>query len=473
MTTTPWDTQPRPARIPGWGWWLLTAVVLGALLAWGWIAALALLAFLLIQRARPLDFLTSFLVVIAAASVVNYSAGRLTAELSILSVVLIYMLFCYVLYQRRMAIRIPQADLTRPLLLYAGLSLFNFGRGMLAGNSWRYGGLELLAMLAMCTVFLAANLKINRRTIAICATAMFLIGVVHCTLGLYAYAVIGMRTGAIFFQALPGILVAFGLPFVLREPHPQRRWLWLLALVPMFLHQFISFTRGYWMAMIGSTVYSIALYGGRGPGAPERWRRAGSMVGLLAVAGVLGIMVFATAFGFGDIFQAAGERFASSGSTEVEFESTSNIVRLGEYLHVLGDVFANPIFGYGLGYSFVVEDAISSIRSEHWFVHQNYLLVWLKQGIFGLILFVWVLVGALVTGWRGRSLPDPYQASWCAGASAVAMWLLLYCNVHFPLAEVNSTFATALIWGGAVSLVARNAYVLRWRRPHLSAMPPP
>ena len=463
-----WQGEARRG-LPGWAWWLALASVIATLIKAGWLPATALLLLLLVQRARPFDFLTAFLLVTAASSVVNYSAGHLTAELSLLSLALMYMLYCYLLQQRRSALAIPHTDLTRPMLIYVGLTLFNFGRGLLSGNSPRYAGLEVLAMLSLGTLFLAANLKMTRRVIAVCCGALFVVGVIHCVLGLYAYAVIGRRSGAIFFQPASGILVAFGLPFVLRENDPKRRMIYLASLLPMFLHQFVSFTRGYWMAMIGTTVYSLALYGGRGQFASERWRRAGNVIGMLAAIGVAGIVVFAGAFGFGDIFQAAGERFASSGTTEVTFESTSNIVRLGEYMHVLGDIFHNPIFGYGLGYSFVVEDPISSVRAEHWFVHQNYLLVWLKQGLIGLVLFVWVLIGAFTTGYKGRNLPDPYQAAWCTGASAVALWLLIYCNVHFPLAEVNSTFLSALIWGGSMALVARSWTRFRWRVPRLTA----
>jgi O-antigen ligase len=225
--------------------------------------------------------------------------------------------------------------------------------------------------------------------------------------------------------------------------------------------------------MIASTVYSVWLYGGRGPGAGQRWGRAGTVIGLLASVGVGGILVFALAFGFGDIFVAAGERFASSGSTQQSFESTSNIARLGEYMRVLPLIFKNPIFGHALGFSFVGVDVTSDVRNpDQWYVHQNYLLVWLKQGLIGLALFVWVLVGALVTGYQGRRVPDPYQAAWCAGASAVALWLLVYCNVHFPLAEVNSTFLVGLIWGGAMAITARGWTRIRWRVPRLAATPP-
>src|SRR5262245_44038738 len=126
----PWPDAGRARGMPGWAWWLALLSVIGTLVVAGWIPATALLAVLLFQRVRPLDFITAFLLVAGAASVVNYSAGQLTAQLSLLTVGLLYMLFCYVLQRGRSSISVPHTDLTRPMLLYAGLTLFNFIRGL-------------------------------------------------------------------------------------------------------------------------------------------------------------------------------------------------------------------------------------------------------------------------------------------------------------------------------------------------------
>jgi hypothetical protein len=461
--TSAGDVLPAPARrLPGPGWWLLLAAAVVLLLKVHVIAAAAVLAFFLLQRARPFDFLVSYLLVIAGASIINYGAGRLTAELSLLTIALLFMLFCFTMTRAPRLVVIPDTPLTRPMIAYGVLTWVNFFRGLVVGNSPRFAGLELLAMLSLATVFLAATVRIERRTIATTMVALFVVGCIHLGLGAWAYQAVGMRAGGIFFTPVDGIIVSFAVPFVLREPVARWRWLYLFALTPMLLHQFLSFTRGYWLALIGTTIFSVVTYGGRGPGAGPRWRRAGGLLGTLAVFGVLGAAIASSALGLGNLAESAAERFASAGSTELREETTSNIVRLSEYLKVIEDLVHQPFVGYGLGYSFVVKDPITFKSEEHWFVHQNYLLVWLKQGAIGLALFVWVLIGAFRTGWRGRHLPDRNQAAWCLGAAAVALHLLIYCNVHFPLAEVNSTFLTALIWGGAMSLTANDWTWVRW-----------
>ena len=174
--------------------------------------------------------------------------------------------------------------------------------------------------------------------------------------------------------------------------------------------------------------------------------------------------IVALTFNMSELWQMVGARFASSAGTEYSTANLSNVWRLVESAHALRHIFESPWFGKGLGYTILFTEPIFWSLHSEWFIHENYLLVWLKQGLLGLALFVWLQFSAIRTGLRGRHLPDRWQASWCAGAAAVTFHLMIYEFVHFPLAEVNSCFALALIWGGAMSLTARETTVIRWRR---------
>ena len=93
-------------------WWLLLLSMLALALYVHWIAAVAVLALLIIQRARPLDFLTSYLMVVVFGSFINYGSGQLTSQMWVFTVFLVFMLYCYVLSRRWDAL--PQAwDLGR------------------------------------------------------------------------------------------------------------------------------------------------------------------------------------------------------------------------------------------------------------------------------------------------------------------------------------------------------------------------
>lgn len=456
-----------PGRpLPGIGWWLLLGAMLALhlSLALGWLAALGLLAFVLLQRWRPLDFTSAYLMVVAGASVVNYGRGALTFELSILSGGILFMLFCYWAEFRDRALGITHARLTLPLALFVGLTCVNFVRGGIIGNSMRFGGLELIAALALGSAALIARREFDERFVRTVLIWLWIICLAHMMLGIYAYAALRVRTGSIYYQPTPGVVLAFMLNFALRAR--SRKWsiLGLLSLMPMLLHQFLSFTRGFWFAAMAATLFSILVYTGRGPGVGKRWTRA--LTGLAVITG-LGIAVAVFAFavlGLGDIAEIAGSRFASSTGTEMSWETGSNIVRLVEYFHVLGDIAQKPWFGWGLGYYYVVQEPIGFRLIEKWYCHQNYLLITLKQGLLGLALFVWVLIAAFRTGWGGRRAVEPWRQAWCTGTAAATLWLILYSNVHFPLAEVNTVFTTALIWGGAMSMTRTGRSLLRWRR---------
>jgi len=455
---------PRRA-MPGIGWWLLLGVALGLHLAlpFGWAAGIGLLFFVLVQRFRPLDFSLSFLVLVAGASIINYARGALTFELSILTGVILFTMFCYWTEYRERSITITHARLTVPLLVFMTLTCLNFVHGMVVGNSPRFGGLELLAALSLGSAFLIARRDFDESFVRTVLIWLWVVCLVHMFLGLYAYAVLRARTGSIYFGCVPGVVFAFMLNFVLRARSPKWFWLGLVALLPMLLHQFLSFTRGYWLAAMAAAAFSIVVYAGRGKGTGERWRRSMSWLGVTGAIGVAAAVFAFAALGMGNIAEVTGSRFSSTTGTEMSIETGSNVVRLVEYFHVLGDIVKKPIFGWGLGYYYVVQEPIGFRLVEKWFVHQNYLLITLKQGLVGLVAFVWMLFAAFRTGWDGRRFDEPWKQAWCAGTASATLWLILYANVHFPLAEVNTVFTTALIWGGAISMTRTGRTVVRWR----------
>jgi O-antigen ligase len=422
------DRTARPRVPEGIAWWVLLAAVLTLYLGVHWIAALAVLALAVAQRARPLDVLQAYLMVVGGATFINYTRGGLTHELSLLSLGILFMLFCYVMAFRSEMFVIRRAAVTVPLLCYLGLSFLNFLRGLAVGNSTRYAGLEILAALALGSCLLVANLRFDRVRLATMAAVLLF-------------------------------------NIALRARRSRTRWALMLALLPLLTHQFLSFTRGYWLGLIGSALFSIAVHGGRGPGSRGRWllsvRLLAGLAGLVVAGGVL----LSVVFNLRNLADSALTRLSSSTGTELTFDTSSNIVRLVEYARVLEDIVLAPWLGHGLGYSFVLREPLQQQLHEQWYVHQNYLLVWLKQGLLGLALFVTMLVAAVRTGLDGRRLEEPLAAAWCTGAAAATVFVMIDSFVHFPLAEVNATFPIALLWGGAIALTARGRWRFRWRPP--------
>ena len=458
-------TGSETACLPGVGWWLLLALVVAVNIMLGWLAAAAVLAFFLIQRARPFDFLAAFMIVMGGAMFVNYGAGRLTAELGMVTAGSLFMVLCYTLQRAPDVVRVPATPLTLPLILYAVLSLLNFQRGLMLGNSPRYAGLELIPPLALASALLVATVRFDRRTIATTMVVLFVLGMANLAVSMWAFTIAHVRTGGIAFTGIDGMIAALAIPFVLREPVAQRRWIYLAALTPMLVHQFLSFTRGLWLALIGVVIFHVVVYVGRGPGAKARWQRVAEMFAVLLAVGIVGIAVVATALGMTtDLGQMAASRFASSGSVKMTPETMSNVIRIAEYLTALGHIARSPIVGHGLGFSYVFRSPVGFGLDEHWYVHNDYLLVWLKQGIIGLALLVWILIASFRTGWRLRNHPDLYLGSWGLGAAAVSLHFVIYSSTNFPFGSVNAVFLAALAWGGAMAIAATDVTILRWRR---------
>jgi O-antigen ligase len=453
-------------RVPPLGWWVVLGVAIALYLAVGWIAALGWLALMLAHRLRPFDFLTSYLLVLAGGSFVNYTTGTLTFQMTIITIFIVFMLYCYVLSRRRDSLVVPRTPGTMPLLLYLGLTFVNFGRGLLIGNSGRYAGLELIAALALGTTLLASNRRATRTEMRTIIVWLVVLSVAHMIRGMAEMIAEHRRVGGAYFGAITGLVTMLLFNFALRESGIVRRAGWVLALSPALLHQFLSFTRGYWLALMVAMLFSVGVYVGRGEGAKQRMRDSFKTFALISALLVVGALVIGASMGIGGIGNMVSERLASSTGTEyhgVTGDESSNIVRLVEYMKVLGDIQKQWLFGYGLGYYFVVREPMTFTLLEQWFTHENYLLVWLKQGIIGLAIWIWMLLAMTASGLRGKRLPDFYEQSWCAGAAACVVYCIVYSFVHFPLAEVPTVFPFALIVGIAMRLGSTETFAIRWK----------
>src|SRR5439155_13124513 len=181
----------------------------------------------------------------------------------------------------------------------------------------------------------------------------------------------------------------------LRSRTPATALGWLALSLPLLLQQFLTFGRGLWLADLAGLAVAIVVFAGFGKGSAARWRRSGLVVGTLSGA----VLTFGLILG-ANFLRVAGTRLASVTSTEYSYETASNVARLMEYSTVVGLISHSPWLGYGLGYTFLATDVIRFVHYEQSYAHQNYLLVWLKQGALGLAIFLWMLWSAITLGAR-------------------------------------------------------------------------
>jgi len=456
-------SAPRVPIVPSWPWWLLGIGAVALSLFVHPAAGVLVVVLAVIQRARPLDFLTSYLVVVALGSFVNYGNNTLTFQLTVLTGFLVFMLYCYLLQRRWDSFVVPRGPATAPLLIYIALTAANFVRGMVSGNSPRYGGVELVAMLVLASLLMVASRRWSKTELRYALVVLWVLGCGHFLLGAVTYATIHVRTIGVYFSGASSVITMLLFNYALRAPTRKGMLLWMLALSVPLAHEFLSFTRGYWLATFIAVLFSLAVYIGRTGDVRARAGRATLAVALFAGVVFGGMIVLAGVLGIGHIVEVTSTRLASSGGTEYSWQTQSNFYRLLESGYAIGLFMENPIFGHGLGYYFVMNDPLTNRLWEQYYVHENYIMIALKQGLIGLGVWLWMFLGFCRAGLAGRSLPDIEEQSWCTGTASVVVWLVVYMLFHFPLAETNTTFPFALMMGATMAYSSTDTYALRWK----------
>lgn len=458
-------TAAAPGDLGSWwprrSWWVIAACVLAAGYFGNWRVSAAVLLLLLVQVTRPFDFLVSVLLVVGGATFLDYQAGTLTSQLAILSAAILFMLFCYARAAPERMFSLCRSDLTRPLLAFVILSAANAIRGLLAGHPTKHLLLELLPVLAICSAFLIANGFDPARHARIVIAPLTGIAYGSAAVGYHGFSIFRTHVSGVYFQPVPGLVALLLFNLALRARAPRAALGWIALSLPLFLHQFLSYRRGLWLGTLMGLVSSVLIFAW-GPRMP-RWKRAAALVGTLIAAGIAGAGTLALLYGQADILQQAGGRFTSIGSTEYRIESFANVARLMEYATVAEHIQRALVFGHGLGYTFVVLDPLGGDPSPQWWVHQNYLFVWLKQGVIGLVVFVWMLLAAFWLGVRhSRRREDPFESAWLGASAAGTGFMAVFALADFPFGSAETVFLLGLLWGGAMAMTHRGFLRLRW-----------
>ena len=433
-----------------------TAVTLAVSLAAGvlihWVVAVALLALGLVIIHRPLDLFLTCVLITAASTFVNNEGGHLTRDLSLVTLMCLYGLFCLQVYAATGRWTMPRSQLTIAVLGFGATTAVAVAIGVAAHNSLKFLGLELFPMLAFFTALVVGGLRAQKQDLRMALLVLVAVGLAHVGLGIDAYVVNRVRTGGISFTLLPGLVALVVLNLALRS-HDRRTWLMATGLLGLLLfHQVISFTRGYWLGLMAGIPFSCALYGRSGRGAGRRWARVGKLVFASILMVMVGVIVFGLWFGWSDILAIVARRFVSSLVLSGSDDSASNIARLVEYGESFRYIAAAPWLGHGLGFTLLVRQPMYGITTTQWYVHESYLHMWLKEGLVGLIALIGLLFAGLRLGIRGAMALDDEAAAWSAAAASCTVYVIVHAFTNMTFGVVNGNFLIALLWGIALSL---------------------
>jgi hypothetical protein len=282
------------------------------------------------------------------------------------------------------------------------------------------------------------------------------------SLGYYIFSIIHTHTSGVYFNMIPGIVALLFVNLALRSKRGGEAAMWMLLSLPLYLHQFLSFRRGLWVGGITGLIASLLIFAWRGTRA--HWSRAGMLVGILAAVGLAGGMSLEVLYGQTDILTESVARFASIGDTKVKMETRSNLIRLAETAGVLDLIRKSPVVGRGLGFTFFVRIPLQGTRTRlQWWMDENYLLIWLKQGLIGLLIYLWFLWTAFRFGVRyARAREDLWESSWFATTAAATVFLTMFSISDWPFGQVGPTFLLALIFGVSIAMAREGVVWFRW-----------
>jgi len=284
------------------------------------------------------------------------------------------------------------------------------------------------------------------KALGVCVVAGFAVGVIYSALG-RAQATGFVEAGVSRFPApndvflMGSVLLA---AWVAIWPGGSRRprVLWPLLMIAI-LGLMLSFTRGYWVGFVVGLLYLTTLL----PTSKRMRLIAGVLVSgsLLAVGtAVLQPAVFDSVISRAIAVTAINDR-------NVQY-------RLSENQAVERQVRERPLFGYGLGKTFVPDYQRYGIPLEPTiYIHNTYLWFLQRLGAVGVGLFAWFVVAFLFPRGgvrRFRAESDPWLVGLVVGTRALAVALLVV-TITSPQYNTMSNVAVIAVLMGCAEVARR------------------
>lgn len=160
----------------------------------------------------------------------------------------------------------------------------------------------------------------------------------------------------------------------------------MIAMLGIFLIGLVlTHSRGYYLALLMSAVAMLLI---------ADWKSKRHLVTtggvMILSATVIALIFFADLFSV--VYSAVIDRIQLAGVGELDASLKQRII---ETQAVWGEIIKNPIAGYGLGTEYLRYSVIHGIHQTSSYVHNGYLAVWYKFGLFGLLAFLYFLYAIL------------------------------------------------------------------------------
>ncbi|MBO6575881.1 MAG: O-antigen ligase family protein [Rhodothermales bacterium] len=290
----------------------------------------------------------------------------------------------------------------------------------------RYGLTVVLAAMMLVITYVLLRNFVNYQQILIQAN--------------YAWQV---TTGRTVVNASLLLIPLFGaLLLYLHTKDTREKWFSAAVFAINLAGLVLSQTRGYWIAFAAASAVLMLVL-------PGRQRRQLISTGMISLIGLVGVAYLV----LGDVFVlvATGilDRVLSIGSAATEDISLVN--RWRETAVVMELVKQNPILGYGMGFQFGFWDLSYLPPFTHVtsFLHNAYVGLFFKFGLWGFLMVVYVWGAAMRSGvrsYRSSALPMRRRVFALAGFSVLAAYAVAAITSN-PLYVNDSMFMIGCTMG--------------------------
>ena len=223
-------------------------------------------------------------------------------------------------------------------------------------------------------------------------------------------------------------------------------WRNRLLLLPVFLAPLgglvLTQSRAFWVAFFFGAVALFLLVNRR-----ERIRMLIISAGGLVAVGAVAFLILGDSLTL--IVTGLLERAASLGTATTRDVSLYN--RFVESEAVWIEIRKNPILGYGIGVPYRFLDLTHMATRADTFIHNAFLSVWYRFGIFGLLLLLVAWGGAIVRGYQAFRTRTAHRYVRLAGLASTISLLayLLPANTSNPFHLNDSLFIFGVLFGMA------------------------
>ena len=184
----------------------------------------------------------------------------------------------------------------------------------------------------------------------------------------------------------------------------------------------VAKSRGFWIAGAFGIAAMIVV-------APGRGRRRIVTVGAIGLVAVIGLALVVAGEQLALVALGALDRLVSIGSATQDISITN---RFAESAAVWDKVKANPVLGYGWGVQFTYYSVVAEGTRTWAFLHNGYLNLWYKAGLWGLGLVMSVWIGAMVRAVLAA------RSTWAPAVARVAALAAGATIGAFSLAAITS-----------------------------------